>query len=41
MGFKKFRIFKTYDLEYNKIASAMIIDKIFLLDVAKQKNTPL
>ena len=38
---KSLEFLKAYDLEYNKIASAMIIDKIFLLDVAKQKNTPL
>ena len=29
---------KKYNLKYNKIASAMIIDKIFLKEVAKQKK---
>ena len=27
-----------YDLKYHKIASAMIIDKVFLNEVAKEKN---
>ena len=29
-----------YNLKYNKIASAMIVDKIFLSEVAKKKNIP-
>ena len=29
---------KKYDLKYNKIASAMIVDKVFLKEVAKQKK---
>lgn len=35
---KSLEFLKAYDLEYNKIASAMIIDKKFLLEVAKQKK---
>ena len=29
---------KKYNLKYNKIASAMIVDKIFLKEIAKQKK---
>ena len=34
------KFLKNYNLKFNKIASAMIIDKIFL-EVAKEKNIPL
>ena len=35
---KSLKFLKQYDLKFNKIASAMIIDKIFLKEVAKQKK---
>ena len=38
LGFEKFEIFKKYQLKYNKIASAMIVDLNFLEEVAKEKK---
>ena len=38
---KKFRFFKKYNLKFNKIASAMIVDEDFLKAVSKEKNIHL
>ena len=37
MGFNSLEFLNNYDLKYNKIAFAMIIDKNFISKVAKQK----
>ena len=38
LGFKKSKVFEKFNLKYNKIASAMIVDREFLEEVAKQKR---
>ena len=39
MGSNSLKFLDKYDSKYNKVASAMLVDEVFLKEVAKEKHT--